>query len=68
MTERHSEKPSPAPLIRCACGREELLTPASPQPANAREEDQPARDERPGPQPQEKAVTAGPVKRNEEKH
>jgi len=54
--------------IRCACGREELLTPATPQPANAGGEDQPAQDERPGPQPQGKAITAGPVKRNEEKN
>ena len=54
--------------IRCACGREELLTPASPQPANAGSEAQSGQDERPGPQPRETAITAGPVKRNEEKH
>jgi len=64
MTKK--EKQPPAPPIRCACGREELLTPASPQPANAGGEDQPAQDERPGPQPRETAITAGPVKRNEE--
>ena len=66
MTKK--EKQSPSPPIRCACGREELLTPATPQPANAGGEDQPAQDERPGPQPQGKAITAGPVKRNEEKN
>ena len=54
--------------IRCACGREELLTPASPQPANAGSEAQSGQDERPGPQPRETAITAGPVKRNEEKN
>jgi len=54
--------------IRCACGREELLTPATPQPANAGGEEQPADDERPGPQPPETAITAGPVKSNEEKN
>jgi hypothetical protein len=54
--------------IRCACGREELLTPATPQPATAGSEELPAQEERPGPQTQERAITAGPVKRNEEKN
>jgi hypothetical protein len=47
--------------IRCACGREELLTPAIPQPGNLGGEKQPAEDERPGSQSGEMAVTAGPV-------
>jgi len=64
MTKK--EKQPPAPPIRCACGREELLTPASPQPANAGSEAQSGQDERPGPQPRETAITAGPVERNEE--
>ena len=63
-----NEKPTPAPPIRCACGREELLTPAIPQPANAGGEDQQAHDERPGSQSGDRAVTAGPVKRNEENY
>ena len=47
--------------IRCACGRQELLTPAIPQPANAVGQDQQAHDERPGPQSPECAISAGPV-------
>ena len=61
-----NEKPTPAPPIRCACGREELLIPAIPQPGNAEGEKQPAQNERPGPHAREIAVTAGPVKRTEE--
>ena len=61
------EKPAES-KFHCACGREELLTPATSQPANAGGEEQPAQDERPGPQPPETAITAGPVKRNEEKN
>ena len=64
MTKK--EKQSPAPPIRCACGREELLTPASPQPGNAGGGDQPAQNERPGPNARDIAITAGPVKRTEE--
>ena len=66
MTKK--EKQSPAPPIRCACGREELLTPASPRPANAGGEDQPAQDERPGSPSGDTAVTAGPVTRREERN
>jgi len=54
--------------IRCACGREELLTPAPPKATDAGGDDQPAQDERPGPQPLETAIAAGPAKPNEEKH
>jgi hypothetical protein len=61
------KKPSNSP-VRCGCGREELLTPAISQAANAGSEEQRPQDERPGPQLGETAVTAGPVQRNEEKH
>jgi hypothetical protein len=60
MTKK--QKHSPAPPIRCACGREELLTPAISQPANTEGEKQLVQDERPGLQSQETSVTAGPVK------
>jgi hypothetical protein len=52
--------------VRCACGREELLTPANPQPGNAGGEDQSARYERPGPHSKDEAITAGPVRRRQE--
>jgi hypothetical protein len=67
MTEQEKQAAANPP-IRCACGREELLTPASPLPADAGSVEQRAQDERPGPQPPETAITAGPVKRNEERH
>jgi hypothetical protein len=59
------KKPSNSP-VRCACGREELLTPASPQPADAGSESQLAQDERPGPHSIDEAITAGPVRRRQE--
>jgi hypothetical protein len=65
MTKK--EKQSPTPSIRCACGREELLTPAIPQPANAEGEDQPAQNERPGPPSGDTAVTVGQVTRRQER-
>jgi hypothetical protein len=64
MTKK--EKLSPSPPIRCACGREELLTPAIPQPGNPGGEKQPAEDERPGPHSNDEAITAGPVRRRQE--
>ena len=65
---KKKEKQPPNPAIRCACGREELLTPAPPKATDAGGDDQPAQDERPGPQPLETAIAAGPAKPNEEKH
>jgi hypothetical protein len=44
--------------FHCACGREELLTPASPQPAIADSEEQRKQDERPGSQPPQTAITS----------
>ena len=64
MTE-HEKKAASHPPIRCACGREELLTPASPQPADAGSESQLAQDERPGPHSKDEAITAGPVRRRQ---
>ena len=63
MTKK--EKQSPAPPIRCACGREELLTPAIPQPADAGSESQLTQDGRPGPHSKDEAITAGPVRRRQ---
>jgi hypothetical protein len=65
MPAQEPKTPVNAP-IRCACGREELLTPAISQAANAGSEEQRVQDERPGPQPPETALTAGPVSPNEE--
>jgi len=63
---KKKEKQSPAPPIRCACAREELLTPASAEPASAGGEEQPAQDERPGSHAKDEAITAGPVRRRQE--
>jgi len=66
MTKK--EQQSPASPIRCACGREELLTPAIPQPADAGGEGPQAQDERPGSPSGDAAVTADPVTHREERN
>jgi hypothetical protein len=67
-TMAKQKKTAASAPIRCACGREELLTPAIPQPADAGGESQTAQDERPGPPSEDTAVTAGPVTRREERN
>ena len=59
MPEQEKKTPVNGPV--CACGREELLTPATPQPANTGAEDHRPTDERPGPLSTTITVAAGPV-------